>query len=56
MPFKTKTQNAVKTCEEIKSHQQAPLSQEGLNGSNLGGFELAPISTQEQSKKRTTSR
>lgn len=52
MPFKTKTQEIVKSGDNILSHQQSPLHQEGLNSSNLGGFELEPISKKEMTKRQ----
>lgn len=52
MPFKQKTEEAKNVGEEIKAHQQAPLSQEGLNSSNLGGFELAPVTQKEMANRQ----
>lgn len=52
MPFKTATASTVQTGADISTNQLAPLSTEGLNSTNLGNFELAPVSTQEQAKRQ----
>ncbi len=52
MPFKTATQATVTTGQDIAANQVKPLSQEGLNSTNLGNFEPAPVSSQEQAKRQ----
>lgn len=40
MPFKSDVNTLNKSVADIEQHKQQPLSAEGLNSSNLGGFQL----------------
>jgi hypothetical protein len=46
MPFKKDTASTLHLTQDITTNKQAPLSQEGLNASNLGGFILSVDPTQ----------
>lgn len=57
MPFKKDTASTLQSTQDITAHKQAPLSQEGLNSSNLGGFTLSvdpnePGITQQERDRR----